>query len=154
MNRVILRSLEKHDLLPVLEMLQDPEVMHFLGPRRALEYDEAMEWFNNELESPSRYVVALSDTNEFIGFCGIKNLDGVMDFGYFFRKSFWGKGFGTEACKLALSKLEDEVDLAQVKIFIAKANESSLAIARKLGWKKQEETIKENEQGFYFTVSM
>ena len=44
-------------------------------------------------------------TNEFIGFCGIKNIDGILDFCYFFIKSFWGQRLATEACKLVIKAL-------------------------------------------------
>ena len=62
-------------------MLGDPQVMRFLGPRRALAEDEADSWFESALSNPTRFAVANADTDEFIGFCGIKQMDGVPDFG-------------------------------------------------------------------------
>ncbi|WP_019614765.1 GNAT family N-acetyltransferase [Psychromonas ossibalaenae] len=152
MNRIIFRKLGQNDRSKVLEMLQDSEVMQFIGPRRALNKTEALEWFQNEYEKPSRFPVALKATNEFIGFCGIKHIDGVLDFGYFFRKSFWGQGLATETCKLAIEDLEKEIDFNKVLVFIAKANDASLVLARKLGGHPLQEVIKENEPGYYYRV--
>jgi len=154
MNRVILRKLDIDDRPNVLEMLQDAEVMQFLGPRRGLSISEAQEWFQHEYENPSRFAIASKATNEFIGFCGIKNIDGVLDFGYFFRKSFWGQGLATEACKTVVQTLEKEVDFKEVEVFIAKANKASIAVASKLGWHMLKEATKENEPGYYYRVSM
>ena len=152
MSRIVLRNLGPEDKQAVIEMLLDPEVMRFLGPRRALDTSEALEWFQTEIEKPSRFVVALRNTNELIGFCGIKNLDGVIDFGYFLRKSFWGKGYATEACRAAILALKEKVNFDEVQVFIAEANEASLAIAKNLGWQQLQEATKENETGYNYRV--
>lgn len=70
-------------------MLRDPQVMRFVGPRRALTEDEADSWFEDTLANPSRFDVAEAEADEFIGFCGVKELGGVADFGYFIRSEFW-----------------------------------------------------------------
>jgi [ribosomal protein S5]-alanine N-acetyltransferase len=72
MIRVRLRDLPQKDKMAFISMLQDPEVMRFLGPRSALTEDEANSWFENTLANPARFAVAESETEEFIGFCGIK----------------------------------------------------------------------------------
>jgi hypothetical protein len=37
-------------------------------------------------------VVASSKTDELIGFCGVKEIEGVLDFGYFLREKLgWSK---------------------------------------------------------------
>ena len=71
MTAVKLRELLHQDKVAVVAMLRDPEVMRFLGPRRALTEDEAGSWFESALAHPSRFVVAEAETDEFIGFCGI-----------------------------------------------------------------------------------
>jgi len=88
MISVKLRDLHQQDKAAVVAMLQDPQVMRFLGPRRALSDDEANSWFESTLAHPSRFTIAESDTDQFIGFCGIKQIDGIFDFGYFIRSGF------------------------------------------------------------------
>ena len=144
MNRVLLRNLQTTDKEAVFDILQNQEVMCFLGPRRALTNEEALDWFSAELKHPSRFAVALKDNGELIGFCGVKRIDGVLDFGYFFRHAFWGNGYATEACELVIPLLAREMDLQKLEVFIAKENKASLAVASKLGWKRLPETTKNN----------
>ncbi len=135
-------------------MLGDSEVMRFLGPRRALTEDEADSWFENALDSPSRFVIADADTDEFIGFCGIKDIDGVLDFGYFIRAEFWGKGIAAKACELAVEKLATKVDLEAVQVFIAEDNVASRKVAEKLGWQEVLSANKDGEYRRYYRITM
>lgn len=149
MNRILLRNLNQKDLPDFLEMIQDSEVMKFIGPRyRGLTLDEAQEAFQGEISSPSRYVVALKSTDEFIGLCGIKFFDGIPDFAVFLRRKFWGQGYASEACRAAAENLKDQIAPDQIEVFILKANQASLALAKKMGWVPQEEAIRENELGY------
>lgn len=152
-NRVILRTLKPFDKSAVFDLLTDPDVMAFLGPKRALNKSEAQQWFEYELASPSRYVVALKETNELTGFCGLKSIDGINDFGYFFRQQFWGKGYAKESCLLVINKLKEEIDVTRLQVFIAKENDASLALAKKLNWLRLGETEKDTESGYYFQIS-
>ena len=147
MPQLVLRDARERDEAAVRELLQDPEVMRFLGPRRALDDGEAQQWFQHALRYPSRYAVALADTDELVGFCGVKRLDGALDFGYFLRRRFWGRGLATEACLLVLNKLSAELDLAELEIFIAEANHASRRVAAKLGWRVVGESDKDGEPG-------
>ena len=58
MISVKLRDLHRQDKEAVIGMLQDPQAMRFLGPRRALAEDEADAWFKNALANPARLAVA------------------------------------------------------------------------------------------------
>lgn len=66
--------------------------MRFLGPHRPLTQTEAMDWFDDALHKPSRFAIADAKTDEFIGFCGLKKINDIWDFGYFLRSEFWGRG--------------------------------------------------------------
>ena len=135
-------------------MLRDPKVMRFLGPRRVLAEDEADAWFENALANPARFAVAEADTDEFIGFCGIKQIDGVPDFGYFIRSEFWGSGIAAKACELAVERLSSEIDLEAVQVFIANDNFASQRVAQKLGWEATCIGSKDGEHGQYYRITM
>jgi [ribosomal protein S5]-alanine N-acetyltransferase len=70
-----------------LDLLKNSNVMKYIGPKRALTDNESGDWFEQELRMPSRFVVALAETNEIIGFCGINEIDGILDFDYFLREN-------------------------------------------------------------------
>jgi len=151
-SRIVLRALKVSDKANTFDLLTDADVMAFLGPRRALDKKEAQQWFEGELASPSRYVVALKENNELIGFCGMKIIDGIGDFGYFFRQKFWGKGYASESCVLVINKLKEQIDVTTLQVFIADQNNASLALAKKLNWLLVSEAKKGNEQGYYFQI--
>jgi len=150
--QIKLRGLNQRDKPAVLSMLADPEVMRFLGPRRALSDDEGAAWFNDALQGPSRFVISDATSDEFIGFCGIKEINGILDFGYFIRSEFWGNGIATRACELAVEKLAHEVDLATAQVFIADDNEASKRVAEKMGWQVVRGSTKDGEFGHYYRI--
>lgn len=154
MSKITLRKLLEGDRANVYELLFSPSVMEFLGPRRPLSSDEAREWFDSEVGCPSRYVVAFEDTDELIGFCGVKKIDGALDFGYFLRKKYWGNGYATKACELALKKLAANTDLASIEIVIASTNSASQAVAKKLGWSNIQTATRNGEVGYLYAVNM
>lgn len=154
MSSVKLRALQQKDRAAVVSMLGDSKVMRFLGPRRPLTEDEAVSWFRSALDNPSRFVIAEADTDEFIGFCGIKEINDVLDFGYFIRSESWGKGIAAKACKLAVEKLATEVDLEAVQVFIAEDNVASQKVAEKLGWQVKQVGYKDGEHGRYYRITL
>jgi [ribosomal protein S5]-alanine N-acetyltransferase len=154
MSRIKLRTLSQSDSEGVFDLLQNTKVMKHIGPKRALTDKEVIDWFKSELDNPTRRVVAFSETNEIIGFCGVKEIDGALDFGYFLREKFWGEGIATEACKMALSNLNGIVDLSKIQIFIADNNKASKNIAKKLNWSKLGREEKDGERGCFYSVSM
>ena len=154
MNRINLRHLCDRDKEGVFDLLQNSKVMTHIGPRRALTDDEVLDWFNAELVSPSRYVVALNESDEIIGFCGVKEINGVFDFGYFLREKFWNQGYATEACGIALLKLSSMMNLADIEIFIALDNYASRNIATKLNWLKLADITKNGEQGHLYAAKL
>lgn len=154
MSSVKLRALQQKDKAAVVSMLGDSRVMRFLGPRRPLTEDEADSWFRSALDNPSRFVIAQADTDEFIGFCGIKEINGVLDFGYFIKSEFWGKGIATKACQLAVEKLATDMNLEAVQVFIAEDNLASQRVAEKLGWQVKQVDYKDGEHGRYYRITL
>ncbi|WP_085730060.1 MULTISPECIES: GNAT family N-acetyltransferase [unclassified Pseudomonas] len=154
MISVKLRDLYDEDRAAVIAMLRDPKVMKFLGPHRALTESEAESWFRDALANRSRLTIARTDTDEFIGFCGIKQVDGVLDFGYFISSEFWGNGIAVLACKLAVKKLATEINLNDVQVFIAEDNIASQKVVRKLGWPAIGAGVKNGEHGQYYRITI
>ncbi|RJG42752.1 GNAT family N-acetyltransferase [Motilimonas pumila] len=132
----IIASLTLADKPAVFSMLQDPEVMRFLGPQRALTDAEAEVWFNEHLLTPSRLVFKDKHTHALIGFCGVKQIAGQDDFGYFLLRQFWGQGLALKIIQMALIEIAKSQTLEQCQVFIDKDNGASLALANKLGWQR------------------
>jgi len=86
------------------------------------------------------FAVLLKDTNEFIGQCGIQflEIDGVTvpEIGYHINKSYWNKGYATEAAKACLAYGFNELNLREIFIHTYIKNIASQRVAEKLGMKK------------------
>ncbi|MFO0699528.1 MAG: GNAT family N-acetyltransferase [Nitrospira sp.] len=134
--RLVFRRLEPTDRDAVRDLLSDSAVMRFVGPRKAWSFEEGDDWFDTLLTSqdktPTRFVVALKSTNELIGFCGVKAHNGLYDFGYYFRRAYWGKGYATEACRAILPLMHEQYG-DRLDIFIAESNIQSLKLAQRVG---------------------
>ncbi|MFC3032501.1 GNAT family N-acetyltransferase [Pseudoalteromonas fenneropenaei] len=143
MDKIFISQLVDSDRSAVFDLLQYQQTMRFLGPRRPLTDEEAEAWFANEQQAETRFAFRSAESNEIVGFCGITLLDGELDFGYFIRQKFCGQGLAPLMCKLAIFKLAQTTDLAQVKVFIASDNVGSQNVAQKLGW--QRKCVAENE---------
>jgi len=162
MIKIIRSKLTHKDKSDAFDLLQNNEVMKFLGPRRALTNIEANDWFKNELLTTHRFVFRLESNNELIGFCGITDMPDTyskhsnieLDFGYFIRQKFWGNGFAKIMCKQSIYELQKEIDLADIKVFIADDNHASQKIPHALNWIKAKPKTNENESGWVFNIPL
>jgi RimJ/RimL family protein N-acetyltransferase len=98
----------------------------------------------------TRYSVALKPGTELIGFAGIQKIDGVYDFGYYFRRSFSGKGYASEACTAVLNHIETVLNIHEFQIFIADANYDSSRLIERLGFIRGSEVVKDGESGAFY----
>lgn len=152
MERVIISKLVDSDRNAVFDLLQNSSAMTFLGPRRPLTDSEAEVWFTNEQQAETGFAFRSTETNEIVGFCGVTQLDGELDFGYFVRPKFWGQGLASIMCESAIAKLAQSIDFSQVRVFIASENLGSQKVAHKLGWSLKCEAENEFESGYLYQV--
>lgn len=90
-----------------------------------------------EQNNYGRWAVHLKDTNEFIGWCGLKyrkDLD-LIDLGYRFKRKFWGKGYATEAAKRTIEYAKDPLKLSKLHAFAHIENIASQKVLEKCGMK-------------------
>ena len=153
-ERLIIRKFKPDDLASLIDMFAYPEVMRYLGPRRALTEDEAQKWLTDILlqqeDMLTRYAVVLRETDELIGVAGLRDEEGIKDFGYYFRKRFWGKGYAIEACSAILDHIENTLNIRDYQVFIADENINSIKMIQKLGMRAADGIIKSTEQGHLY----
>ena len=153
-ERLVIRKFKPDDLAALIDMFTDPEVMRYIGPRRPLTEDETQKWLTNILFQQdkilTRYAVARKETDELIGVAGLREEDGIKDFGYYFRRRFWGKGYAIEACSAILDHIESTLKICDYQIFIADENINSIRMIQKLGFQAVEGSIISIEQGHLY----
>jgi RimJ/RimL family protein N-acetyltransferase len=150
-ERLLLREILDTDLEGMFALDNNPNVHHYLGKNPILTIDKSQDYINNirkqYLENGiGRYAVILKETNQFIGWCGIKYItereNGHVNFyeiGYRFIEAFWGKGYGFESAK---AWLDYGFNSMKIKTIYASAhidNKGSRHILEKLGMQTKNE---------------
>jgi [ribosomal protein S5]-alanine N-acetyltransferase len=132
-------------------MFTDLEVMKYIGPCRIMTETEIQEWLSDKLHRQDheliRYAIALNDTDELIGVAGLQDDNGIKDFGYYFRRSYWGKGYALEACSAIIDHVETHLQIKDYQIFIADENTNSIRMIKKLGMRAVKNITKSGQQG-------
>jgi len=135
-------------------MFTDPEVTRFIGPRRPMTDNEIEDWFAKQLAigaaDPARSAVLAS--GEFAGICGVQYVSGKADFGYFFRRKYWGTGVPTRACAELYAAAYARYG-RELHTFIADANVASVKLARRIGLACFEHHISDEEKGCLYYPS-
>jgi len=151
---VTLRKLKTTDKKYVIELLSDPDVMAYIGPRRPMSENEIDNWLADNINRYNRewnrWAVALKNSDEFIGMVGIQVDGNKYDFGYYFRKAFWGQRLIKSSIELAIHS----VRLAKIKseAFIANGNIRSIKIAEKIGLNECFDAVRNGELGRCYYV--
>lgn len=95
-----------------------------------------------------RWAIHTKDTDEFIGWCGLKYLkeEDEIDLGYRLHQSAWGIGFATEAAKYTVAYGFNQLNLHEI---VGKAhieNIGSINVLQKIGMQYIKEAIENNER--------
>lgn len=144
-ERLILRELLPSDDGGMFHLDSNPNVHKFLGNNPVVSIEESRKYIanirNQYLENGiGRYAVILKETNEFIGWCGIKYItepeNGYVNFyeiGYRFIEEYWGKGYGYEAAKAWLDYGFETMKIQKIFASANIENNSSRKILEKIG---------------------
>jgi ribosomal-protein-alanine N-acetyltransferase len=157
-ERLYLREFTLEDAPMMLELNQDPDVVRYTGdpyPWNSLE--ETKEIFTNVIfpqykNKIGRWAVFLKETDEFLGWCGLKDIGGEIDLGYRYHKRYWGKGYATEAAKAVLQygitfPLKNIVGRASIE------NKASLQVLEKIGLTFKEFYLENGEESVKYVVA-
>jgi RimJ/RimL family protein N-acetyltransferase len=102
-ERLLFREFNQDDAKGMFELNLAPEVQKFTGDAPFQSVDEARSFINSYSHYQDygfgRWTILLKETNEFVGWCGLKCIPEFddIDLGYRILKKFWGKGIATEA---------------------------------------------------------
>lgn len=136
--RLLLRPFEAADLPDVQRLFADPDVMRYIRPvRTADESREKLELMISQFHERGFGMFAVVDRREkvFIGRCGLQPLPGtdLLELGYTFFPSAWGKGYATEAAKAVMHRAFEEWGLEEVVALAAPENTASIHVMQKVG---------------------
>lgn len=122
----------------MFELNSDPEVMKYTGDVSFESLEQTKHFIkiypDYKKNGFGRNAVILKETNEFLGWCGLKKLeDGTVDIGYRFLKRHWNKGYATESAKAIIEFGFKNYGLTEIIGNAAAENIGSIRVFEKLG---------------------
>lgn len=144
-ERLILRELLSTDDLGMFALDSDPAVHRFVGKKPVKHINESRLMIKNirdqyVVNGIGRWAVVLKETNEFIGWSGIKlitdsinNHQNFYEIGYRFIQKHWGKGYATEAGLAFVDFAFNEMKVDVLYAYADNDNFNSRHILEKLG---------------------
>lgn len=161
--RLLFRLIQSSDAEAMFEMDSDPEVHLYLGNNPLKHIDEVypiienLQWQYTEF-GIARMAVNLKETDEFVGWAGLKrerNLPdrGIfIDLGYRFLKKHWGKGYGSEVAKALVDYGFNVMKLEKINAYADTGNEASRRILEKSGLKFIETFIEDGVEEAWYEI--
>ena len=140
-KRLILRKFTLKDAPFMLELLNTPDWLRFIGDRNVHTIEQTEQYLLNgylksyETHGFGFYAVMLKETEELIGICGLIKRDTLedVDIGFAFLPQFMGKGFGFEAASATLHYALDTLKLKKIIAIVDPENVVSIALIKKIG---------------------
>lgn len=140
-RRLHLRWMTEDDADLLLAIWNDPAFMLHVGDRGVRTLAEAVEAFREGPEQLYRdhgygpFRVALRETDEPIGICGLFRREGLSDpdIGFAFLPAFVGKGLGGEAATAVLRHARDTLGFRRLTAIVSPGNAPSIGLIEKLG---------------------
>ena len=140
-ERLILGKFTLKDAPFMLELLNTPDWLRFIGDRNVHTVEEAEQYLLNgymksyETHGFGFYAVMLKETQELIGMCGLIKRETLedVDIGFAFLPKFMGKGYGFEAASATLYYAQNVLKLGKIIAIVNPENEVSIALIKKIG---------------------
>lgn len=146
-ERLILREIVPADRNGLFAIDSDPDVHIYLGksPIHNIEQiDDIILFIRKQYvdNGIGRWAMIEKSSNNFIGWAGLKlvreltnkHID-FYDLGYRLNKSYWGKGFATEAARAALKYGFNKLNLNEIYAITDSQNVASRNVIEKVGLK-------------------
>ncbi|MFI4920518.1 MAG: GNAT family N-acetyltransferase [Gammaproteobacteria bacterium] len=145
-ERLALSLLEPGDAEFILELVNDPAWLRYIGDRGVHNLDDACGYIRigpADMQARlgySLYKVALKSDGKSIGICGLLKRDSLpdADIGFAFLERYRGQGYAREAASATLAYARSILGLKRILAITSPDNVSSIRLLEKLGFEYQE----------------
>jgi RimJ/RimL family protein N-acetyltransferase len=138
-KKCYLSPIDINDVRKFTEWLNDLELTVNLTLYNSIINVENEKVFLENLSKEHNYSIIDLETNELIGNCGfleVDNLNQTGEVGIFIgNKSFWGKGYGTEALTLLLDYGFKALNLHNIQLKVYDYNKKGIRSYERIGFK-------------------
>jgi RimJ/RimL family protein N-acetyltransferase len=153
-ERLILRRLTVEDSSFILELLNDPAWLQFIGDKGVRTLDEARDYILKSLVAMYErlgfglYLTELKGEGVPLGICGLIKRDSLedVDIGFAFLPKFWRKGYAYESASAVMEYGKRAFGLNRLVAITSLDNYGSARLLEKLGF-NFERTVKLSDDG-------
>ena len=140
-DRLVLRRISPEDAEFILELLNEPSFLRFIGDKQVRTVADARNYIlTGPLQSYEQfgfgmYLTELKESAVPIGICGLLKRETLadVDIGFAFLQQFWGKGYGFESARAMMNHGKDVIGLKRIVAITSPDNDASIALLEKLG---------------------
>ncbi|MBP2647330.1 MAG: Ribosomal-protein-alanine acetyltransferase [Gemmatimonadetes bacterium] len=140
-GRLALRRIIPDDAPFILELLNEPSFLEFIGDKGVRNLDDARRYIlTGPVASYERfgfglYLVLLKVGDTPIGMCGLVKRETLpdVDVGYALRPAYWRQGYAFEAASAVLTHGREAFGLRRIVAITSPGNAGSKALLEKLG---------------------
>ena len=158
-ERLLLREKTVDDAENAYLLNLDPEVIKYTGDGPFASVEEAQTFLENYASYRTygfgRWAVILKETNEYLGWCGLKytpELD-EFDIGYRFMQKYWGLGYATESAKACIRYGFEELNIRTIVGRAMTENVNSIKVLKKLGMTYLETRVEDGVEETVFAIT-
>jgi RimJ/RimL family protein N-acetyltransferase len=140
-DAITLRPWRVGDAADLQREVQDPEIVKWMAIELPYSMDDAelfiagteKAWTDREA---AQFVICEDD--DFRGYLGVLSVEDrmkVVEIGYWIAKAWRGRGIATEALRLALEWIREEIGPERIELGMISGNDASRAVAEKCGFR-------------------
>lgn len=141
-ERLGLRRVTTEDAAFILQLLNDPAWLRFIGDRGVRTFEAAREYISNNLapmyerQGFGLYLTELKSEGVPVGICGLIKRDSLedVDIGFAFLPQFRGMGYGYESAAAVLEYGRKAFGLRRIVAITSPDNHGSARLLEKLGF--------------------
>lgn len=142
-KRLTLRLQTTDDVSFILELMNEPSWLEFIGDRGVRTVEDAHEYIvNGAIRTYEQfgfcfYLVERKEDQSPIGICGFVKRESLedVDIGFAFLPKYWGKGYAYEAASATLAYGLNTLGLNRIVAITTQENHASAKLLEKIGLK-------------------
>jgi RimJ/RimL family protein N-acetyltransferase len=140
-ERLILRRLSTDDAEFMLELLNEPSFLRYIGDRGVRNLEQAAQYILDRLVASYErngfglYLVELKESGIPIGISGLVKRDILLDadIGFAFLPAYWSKGYAIESAAAVMNHAREDLGLTRIVAINSPDNEASEKLLGKIG---------------------
>lgn len=142
-ERLLVREFDLTDAAFIIELLNSPGWLEYIGDRKVHTIEEAQNYMLNgpmksyESSGFGLWMVELAEDATPIGMCGLIRRDYLehVDIGFAFLPAFTGKGYGQESALATMAYAKNMLSMNKLCAITVQQNTKSIRLLQQLGMK-------------------